>query len=155
VNYKFEHADLAEKTRPEFEILSNKLGDGKPLVYLDSAATSQKPKQVVDAISDCYQKQDSNVHRGAHTLSRAATAARDTIASFISAHSRNEVVFTSGATEAINLVAYSSGRKCLKEGDEIILSEMDIIQILFRGNLLRNKQALSSGMWTLTLNLVV
>lgn len=128
INHKLEHADIAEKTRPEFEILATKIGE-KPLVYLDSAATSQKPKQVVDAISHYYTKQNSNVHRGAHALSRAATAAyedsRDTIASFINANSRNEVVFTSGATEAINLVASSYGRKFLKEGDEIILSEME------------------------------
>ncbi len=128
VNHKLEHADLAEKTRSEFDILSTMVGQ-KPLVYLDSAATSQKPKQVVDAISYYYQNQNSNVHRGAHTLSRAATAAyedaRDTIASFVNAHSRNEVVFTSGATEAINLVASSYGRKFLKEGDEIVLSEME------------------------------
>jgi cysteine desulfurase/selenocysteine lyase len=131
VNYKFEHADLAEKTRPDFEIFaSTKIGDKQiPLVYLDSAATSQKPNQVVDAISYYYTAQNSNVHRGAHTLSRKATAAyeeaRDTISSFINANSRNEIVFTSGATEAINLVAQSYGRNYLKEGDEIVISEME------------------------------
>mmetsp|Transcript_78630 Transcript_78630/g.227265 ORF Transcript_78630/g.227265 Transcript_78630/m.227265 type:complete len:489 (-) Transcript_78630:207-1673(-) len=128
INHTLEHADLADRTRPEFAILSTKIGD-KPLVYLDSAATSQKPQQVVNAISYYYENQNSNVHRGAHTLSRAATTAyeeaRDTIASFINAPSRNEIVFTSGATEAINLVASSYGRKFLKEGDEIVLSEME------------------------------
>lgn len=131
VGYKFEHADVAEKARPDFEILFNtKIGDKeKPLIYLDSAATSQKPKQVIDAISHYYNRVNSNVHRGAHTLSREATAAfedaRDTIASFINAFSRNEVVFTSGATEAINLVASSYGRSNLKPGDEIVISEME------------------------------
>ena len=131
VNHKFEHAELAEATRPDFEILSTtKIGDNeKPLVYLDSAATSQKPNQVVDAIEHYYKAQNSNVHRGAHTLSREATAAyegaRDSIASLINAPSRNEVVFTSGATEAINLVATSYGRAFLKAGDEIVVSEME------------------------------
>ena len=130
IDYQLEHADLAQKTRPDFEILRTKIGEKqKPLVYLDSAATSQKPNQVVEAISHYYKAQNSNVHRGAHTLSREATAAyedaRDTIASFINAPSRNEIVFTSGATEAINLVASSYGRKFLKEGDEIVISEME------------------------------
>jgi cysteine desulfurase/selenocysteine lyase len=131
VSYEFEHAYIAKTTRGDFEILSKtKVGHNqKPLVYLDSAATSQKPKQVIDAISHFYNSQNANVHRGAHFLSREATAAyedaRDTVASFINANSRNEVVFTSGATEAINLVAFSYGRTFLKEGDEIIFSEME------------------------------
>ena len=90
INHTLEHADLADRTRPDFAILSTKIGD-KPLVYLDSAATSQKPNQVVDAISYYYQNQNSNVHRGAHTLSREATTAyenaRDAIISFINAPS--------------------------------------------------------------------
>ena len=131
VNYEFEHADVAETTRGDFEILAKtKIGHNqKSLVYLDSAATSQKPKQVIDAISYYYNSQNANVHRGAHFLSREATAAyedaRDKIASFINANSRNEVVFTRGATEAINLVASSYGRTFLKEGDEIVFSEME------------------------------
>lgn len=131
MNYEFEHADVAEAARGDFEILSNtKIGHNqKPLVYLDSAATSQKPKQVIDAISYFYNSQNANVHRGAHFLSREATAAyeeaRDKIVSFINANSRNEVIFTRGATEAINLVASSYGRTFLKEGDEIIFSEME------------------------------
>jgi cysteine desulfurase / selenocysteine lyase len=131
VNYELEHADIAKTTRGDFEILSKtKVGHNqKPLVYLDSAATSQKPKQVIDAISHFYNSQNANVHRGAHFLSREATSAyedaRDSIASFINANSRNEIVFTSGATEAINLVASSYGRTFLKEGDEIVFSEME------------------------------
>jgi cysteine desulfurase/selenocysteine lyase len=130
VNYKFQHAHVAETTRPDFIILSTTIGDeAKPLVYLDSAATSQKPKQVIDTLSNYYNKINANVHRGAHTLSREATeafeAARDTIASFVHANSRNEIVFTSGATEAINLVASSYGLANLKPGDEIVLSEME------------------------------
>jgi cysteine desulfurase/selenocysteine lyase len=129
VDYKFQHADVAEKTRKDFEILlTTKIGD-KPLIYLDSAATSQKPNQVVDAISDYYKKFNSNVHRGAHSLSRQATTAfegaRDSIASFVNANSRNEIIFTSGATEAINLVVNSYGRPNLKAGDEILLTEME------------------------------
>jgi len=130
-SYSFPHADLAEETRPDFKILtSTKIGNSeKPLVYLDSAATSQKPEVVVDAISRYYESQNSNVHRGAHTLSREATAAyekaRDIIANFIHANSRNEIVFTSGATEAINLVASSYGRTNLKSGDEIVITEME------------------------------
>ena len=131
MNYEFEHADVAEAARGDFEILSNtKIGHNqKLLVYLDSAATSQKPKQVIDAISYFYNSQNANVHRGAHFLSREATAAyeeaRDKIVSFINANSRNEVIFTRGATEAINLVASSYGRTFLKEGDEIVFSEME------------------------------
>lgn len=129
-DYEFENAGVATKTRGDFKILSTKIGEKeKPLVYLDSAATSQKPTDVVDAISHYYNSKNSNVHRGAHALSREATAAyedaRDTIASFINANSRNEIVFTSGATEAINLVASAYGRSFLKEGDEIVISEME------------------------------
>jgi DNA-binding transcriptional MocR family regulator len=109
----FEHGDVAETTRPDFEILmSTTIGDSnKQLIYLDSGATSQTPKQVIQDTQNYYEKLNSNVHRGAHTLSRKATEAfedgRDAVASFINANSRNEVVFTSGATEAINLVASS------------------------------------------------
>jgi cysteine desulfurase / selenocysteine lyase len=123
------HAHIAEKARKDFTLLNERtLGeDGKtPLVYLDSAATSQKPDSVLRALNDYYNSCNSNVHRGAHTLSREATdayeQARDKVKHFIGAPSRSEVVFTSGATEAINLVAYSYGRSFLNEGDEIVLS---------------------------------
>mmetsp|Transcript_42925 Transcript_42925/g.103874 ORF Transcript_42925/g.103874 Transcript_42925/m.103874 type:complete len:496 (+) Transcript_42925:128-1615(+) len=130
VEHEFAHADVAQKCRPDFDILTTTIGENKkPLVYLDSAATSQKPKQVVDSISHYYEKTNSNVHRGAHTLSREATTAyegaRDTIATLINSNSRNEIVFTSGASEAINLVASSYGRSNLKPGDEILITEME------------------------------
>ena len=115
--------------------------DSIPLIYLDSAATSQKPTQVTNAIQEYYLKYNSNVHRGAHALSREATSlyegARDKVTNFINARSRNEVVFTSGATEAINLVASSlssycqdgEGEEekmlCVREGDEIIITEAE------------------------------
>ncbi|CAB9503307.1 Cysteine desulfurase [Seminavis robusta] len=130
-NYKMEHAKVAEQSRPDFEILSTTLEqvDNKPLVYLDSAATSQKPKQVIEALDHYYTKLNSNVHRGAHTLSREATAAyegaRDKVQKLIHANSRNEIIFTSGATESINLVVYSYARANLKAGDEILLTEME------------------------------
>ena len=146
--FMFEHGDVAERCRPDFEILlSTNIGDDstgeeivvnddssarrkKQLVYLDSGATSQKPTQVIRDTENYYKQMNSNVHRGAHTLSRMATAAfedgRDTVASFINANSRNEIVFTSGATEAINLVAHSYSRAIqLKKGDEILLTEME------------------------------
>ena len=144
-NVTFEHADVAERCLPDFKILtSTTIGDDsstklvdeqidtkkKRLVYLDSGATSQKPEQVIQDTKNYYEHVNSNVHRGAHTLSRLATEAfedgRDAVASFVNAKSRNEIVFTSGATEAINLVASSYSRAIkLKEGDEILLTEME------------------------------
>ncbi|KAL7564232.1 hypothetical protein ACA910_012260 [Epithemia clementina (nom. ined.)] len=97
-----------------------------PLIYLDSAATSQKPTHVLHAIQHYYSSQNANVHRGAHSLSRQATtayeAARDTVAQFIGAPSRNEVIFTSGATDALNLIVQSFGRRNLGPGDEVVLT---------------------------------
>ena len=128
------HAYVAAQTRPDFPILTTTLGTNNdkttPLVYLDSAATSQKPQYVLDKLDEYYQKTNSNVHRGAHTLSRAATAAyeasRDTVATFVGAYSRNEIVFTKGATEAINLVAYSYGQaNIMGPDDEIIVTEAE------------------------------
>lgn len=122
------HAYVAENTRKDFPLLTDRaVGENKkPLVYLDSAATSQKPEVVLRALNDYYKNLNSNVHRGAHTLSREATdayeQARDKVQTFIGAASRNEIVFTSGATEAINLVAQSYGRAFLERGDEIVLS---------------------------------
>jgi len=127
-NYELKDAALAEETRPDFPILDNTNRD-KPLIYFDNAATSHKPTAVTRALLDYYDQSNSNVHRGAHSLSQKATAlyenARDSVAKFINACQREEVVFTSGATEAINLVAFSWGRGNLKEGDEIILSAME------------------------------
>ena len=114
--------------RKDFPILRQKV-HGKPLVYLDNAATSQKPQAVIDAISDYYETLNANVHRGVHDLSERATAAyegaREKVRRFINAASVREIVFTRGTTEAINLVAQSFGRPRLKPGDEIILSEME------------------------------
>lgn len=127
-NEKLPHAYIAEKVRRDFPILQTSLQE-KPLVYLDSAATSQKPIQVIDALSKYYESTNSNVHRGAHTLSREATAAyeeaRDDVAGLINARSRNECVFTKGATEAINLVAMTFGRANVGPGDEIISTEVE------------------------------
>lgn len=113
--------------RAQFPILSRQI-DGKPLVYLDNAATTQKPQCVIDALVDYYSTCNSNVHRGAHQLADEATrryeGARDTVAKFINARSRNEVVWTSGTTEAINIVANGLAQM-LKQGDEVVVTEME------------------------------
>ena len=114
--------------REDFPILGLER-NGKPLVYLDNAATSQTPRQVVDAISDYYFTKNANVHRGVHHLSQVATdvyeAARNKIAQFIGAHVGCEIIFTKGTTEAINLVAQTYGRKHIGAGDEILISYME------------------------------
>ncbi|MGK7953930.1 MAG: SufS family cysteine desulfurase [Crocosphaera sp.] len=119
---------LAAKVREDFPILHQEI-HGKPLVYLDNAATSQKPVTVLEALRHYYEKDNANVHRGAHSLSIRATeayeGARDKIAKFVNAASRQEIIFTRNATEAINLVAYSWGLSNLKPGDEIITSVME------------------------------
>lgn len=114
--------------RADFPILSTEV-HGKPLVYLDSGASAQKPACVLEAIQHYYRNDYSNVHRGLHSLSERSTdlfeGVRDQIVAFISAKSRREVVFTSGATESINLVADSFSRLMLKEGDELIVTAME------------------------------
>ncbi len=119
---------LADDVRADFPILHQQV-NGKPLVYLDNAATSQKPQAVLDAMLHYYQVDNANVHRGVHTLSARATeayeGARDKIAAFIHAASRDEVIFTRNASEAINLVAYAWGLSNLERGDEIVLSVME------------------------------
>ncbi len=119
---------LGDKVRKDFPILHQDIND-KPLIYFDSAASSQKPKQVLDALLHYYQQDNANVHRGAHTLSNRATdayeGARDKIAKFINAACREEIVYTRNASEAINLVAYTWGLVNLNQGDEIILSVME------------------------------
>jgi cysteine desulfurase / selenocysteine lyase len=119
---------LAAKVRSDFPILHQEI-DEKPLIYFDSAATSQKPLAVLNTLRNYYERDNANVHRGAHTLSVRATeayeGARDKVATFINAASRQEIVFTRNATEAINIVAYSWGLNHLKAGDEIILSVME------------------------------
>ena len=115
--------------RADFPILSREVRPGVPLVYLDSAATSQKPLAVLDAMDRYYRQSNANVHRGIHTLAEEATAqyeaARERVKGFIHAASTREVIFTRNATEAINLVAYSWGRANVRAGDEIVVTEME------------------------------
>jgi cysteine desulfurase/selenocysteine lyase len=117
-----------EKVRADFPILSKQVY-GKPLIYLDNAASAQKPKQVLDRMIYAYEHEYANVHRGLHYLANAATEAfehaRETVRAFINAASTDEIIFTRNATEAMNLVAASLGRMVLQEGDEIILSMME------------------------------
>ena len=114
--------------RHQFPILNREVKE-RPLIYLDNAATTQKPQSVIDALSHYYTYYNANIHRGIHTLAEEATAAfeqtRDAIKSFIGAESREEIIFTRGTTEGINLVAYSWGRKNIKAGDEIMISHME------------------------------
>ncbi len=114
--------------RKDFPILSRQI-HGKPLVYLDNGATTQKPRCVIDKITEMYTTTNANVHRGVHFLSQAATdeheASRRVVQQFINAASANEIVFTRGTTEAINLIASSFCREFCKEGDEIIISAME------------------------------
>lgn len=116
------------KIRDSFPILSRTVY-GKPLVYLDNGATTQKPLCVLDAMREEYLNVNANVHRGVHWLSQQATdlheAARETVRKFINAHSTNEIVFTRGTTESLNLVASSFTEGCMKEGDEVIVSTME------------------------------
>ena len=120
------------KVRADFPILSRKIYD-RPLVYLDNAATTQKPLCVLDAMREEYLNVNANVHRGVHWMSQQSTelheAARETVRKFINAGSVNEVVFTRGTTEGINLVASTFVDEFMKEGDEVIVSTMDIIPI--------------------------
>jgi len=112
----------------DFPILKRRI-NGRRLVYLDNASTTQKPRAVIEAISDFYQNHNANIHRGIHTLSQEATqmyeGARDKVKKFINAKHRGEIIFTSGATEAINLVAWTWGHENIHRGDEILLTEME------------------------------
>jgi len=118
-----------ENIRQDFPILSREVHPGVPLIYLDSTATSQKPTSVIQAMDDYYRQRNANIHRGVHTLAEEATgdyeSARERIANFIGARHAREIVFTRNATESINLVAYSWGRKYLGAGDLVILTEME------------------------------
>lgn len=117
-----------QKIREDFPILSRQVY-GRPLVYLDNGATTQKPRAVVEAMTEEYYNVNANVHRGVHFLSQQATelheAARETVRCFLNARSTNEIVFTRGTTESINLVATTFGDAFLNEGDEVIISEME------------------------------
>ncbi|MGB1972802.1 MAG: cysteine desulfurase CsdA [Vibrio toranzoniae] len=114
--------------REQFPALSQTVNQ-QPLIYLDSAATTQKPQVVIDAISQYYSKQNANVHRGSHSLTAQATsqfeAARDKVAQFIGATSSKEIIWTRGATEALNLIAQTYARSTLQPNDEIVVSEME------------------------------
>lgn len=116
------------KVREDFPILARQIY-GKPLVYLDNGATTQKPRQVVEAMVDEYYNVNANVHRGVHFLSQQATdlheASREAVRRFINARSTDEIVFTRGTTESINLLAFSLGEAMVKEGDEIVVSAME------------------------------
>ena len=117
-----------EKIRLDFPILAKEIF-GNPLVYLDNAATSQKPRQVIDALVDYYENFNANVHRGVHTLSMEATDkyedAREKVSSFINSESSDSVIWTRNASESLNLVAYSWGENNINEGDEILLTPME------------------------------
>ncbi|MBW2685561.1 MAG: aminotransferase class V-fold PLP-dependent enzyme, partial [Deltaproteobacteria bacterium] len=117
-----------ERTRKDFPALHQEV-HGKPLVYLDSAATSLKPQAVIDAVTDVYARDCANIHRAVHLLSQRATArfeeAREKVRAFVNAAKVSEVVFTRGTTEAINLVAQSWGRAYLREGDEVLVTELE------------------------------
>jgi cysteine desulfurase/selenocysteine lyase len=114
--------------REQFPVLNRQVKD-RPLVYFDNAATSQKPQVVIDALVHYYTHYNANIHRGIHTLAEEATAAfeatRDAVQAFVHAGSREEIIFTRGTTESINLVAYTWGRERLQPGDEVIISAME------------------------------
>lgn len=117
----------AAKIKKDFPIFQRKI-NGKPIVYLDSASTSQKPQQVIDAVINLYKNSNANIHRGIYTISEEATAlfegTREKVAKFINAASSSEIIFTHNATEALNIVAYGLGQK-LQKGDAILLTEME------------------------------
>ena len=119
----------AERVRADFPALSQSVYDDAPLVYLDNAATSQKPQVVIDRLSRYYESENSNVHRGVHRLSQQATDAyedaRRVLARFLNAPSPEQVIFTRGNTEAINMIASTFGRKRFEAGDEVIITEME------------------------------
>ena len=136
----------SRRLRDDFPILSQTV-NGRPLVYLDSAASAQKPRAVLDAMRDAYEADYANVHRGVHTLSQRATeafeAARRKVAQFINARSASEIVFVRGATEAINLVASTFGRKMLQAGDEIVISELEHHSNIVPWQLLRDERQIA------------
>lgn len=134
-----------EEIRQDFPILQREVY-GRPLIYLDNAATTQKPRSVVEAISNEYYSTNANVHRGVHFLSQKATdlheAARERVRQFINARSAAEVLFTRGTTESLNLVASSFGEAFLKEGDEVIVSVMEHHSDIVPWQLLRERKGI-------------
>lgn len=140
------HNYNVEEIRKEFPIFEREIY-GKPLTFLDSAASAQKPKAVIEAVENCYANEYSNIHRGGYYLSQALTAkyeaARETVKNHIGAKSAKEIIFVRGATEAINLVAQTWGRKNLGLGDEIILSQMEHHSNIVPWQMLRDETALT------------
>ena len=134
-----------ERFRQDFPALST-LVRGKPLVFLDSAASAQKPKQVIDAVTRMYEAEYANVHRGLHYLSELATAryegAREKVQSFINAKHSHEIIYTRGTTDALNLVAQSYARAFLKEGDEIIITTMEHHSNIVPWQMIRDEKGL-------------
>ena len=118
-----------EDIRKDFPVLNRRVRDDKKLVYLDNAATTQKPNQVIDAITDYYKNHNSNIHRAVHALAEESTEAfevtRDKVAKFLNIQNREEIVFVKGTTEAINLVAYAWGRDNVQKGDVVITTEYE------------------------------
>ena len=118
-----------EEIRKDFPVLNRRVRDDKKLVYLDNAATTQKPNQVIDAITDYYQNHNSNIHRAVHALAEESTEAfevtRDKVASFLNIQNREEIVFVRGTTEAINLVGYAWGRDNVQKGDIVVTTEYE------------------------------
>ena len=118
-----------ESLRKDFPILGRTVRENKPLIYLDNASTTQKPNQVIDAISDYYRNYNANIHRAVYALAEEATEeyekARDKVANFVGVNNREEIIFVRGTTEAINLVAYAWGRTHIKEGDIIVTTEYE------------------------------
>jgi cysteine desulfurase/selenocysteine lyase len=122
-------AQTFENLRKDFPILERKVRDNKSLVYLDNASTTQKPNQVIDAISDYYQNHNANIHRAVYALAEEATEAfesvRDKVANFVNVKRREEIIFVRGTTEAINLIAYAWGRNHVQEGDIVVSTEYE------------------------------
>ena len=135
---------MNEQVREDFPILARRIYDKYPLVYLDKAATTQKPRQVVEAMTQEYYNANANVHRGVHFLSQQATElheqSRDVVRRFLNARSTSEIVFTRGTTESINLVASCYGQAFMKPGDEVILSEMEHHSNIVSWQLLQARQ---------------
>jgi cysteine desulfurase/selenocysteine lyase len=143
-----------ERVRKDFPILEQEVR-GKPLVYLDSAATSQKPRAVIDAVARYYREDNANVHRGVHLLSERATqayeAAREKVQRFIHAAHPHEIVFVRGATEAINLVSQTWGRSQVRPGDEILITVMETTPTSSPGSCSAKRRAPPCGLrrWTM------
>ena len=138
--------EVGRGARADFPILGRKIYEKYPLVYLDNAATTQKPRQVVEAMTDEYYNVNANVHRGVHFLSQQATdlheGARETVRRFLNARSASEIVFTRGTTESINLVATCFGQAMMKEGDEVIITEMEHHSNIVSWQLLQARQGI-------------